>query len=100
MIVYNVTVKVDHEVHADWISWMKEVHIPDVIATGCFKDHRFLRILGQDESEGFTYAIQYIVEDMNTFHTYTEKYASKLQNEHSARYSEKFVAFRTMMEEV
>ena len=33
MIIYNVTVGVDKSIEADWLAWMKEVHIPDVIKT-------------------------------------------------------------------
>jgi hypothetical protein len=36
MIVYNVTVKVNTEVHDEWFAWMKETHIPEVMKTGLF----------------------------------------------------------------
>ncbi|MBT6516091.1 MAG: DUF4286 family protein, partial [Crocinitomicaceae bacterium] len=36
MIVYSVTVKVNQEIEENWLRWMKEVHIPDVMATGFF----------------------------------------------------------------
>ena len=32
MIVYSVTVNIENEVHDDWLSWMKNKHIPDVMA--------------------------------------------------------------------
>jgi hypothetical protein len=34
MILYNVTVSVDPEIHDEWLAWMKSKHIPDVLATG------------------------------------------------------------------
>ena len=40
MIIYNVTVNVEAEIHNDWISWMKEVHIPDVMNTGYFLENK------------------------------------------------------------
>ena len=79
---------------------MKAVHIPDVLKTGCFNDHKICRLLNQDESEGFTYAIQYLCESMETVQKYQESYAPKLQQEHTDRYKGRFVAFRTLMEEV
>jgi len=36
MILYNVTVKIMKPLEAEWLKWMKEVHIPDVINTGLF----------------------------------------------------------------
>ena len=49
MIIYNVTVNIDHEVHDAWVAWMKDVHIPDVMATGLFLQSRMLRVLADDE---------------------------------------------------
>jgi hypothetical protein len=54
MILYNVTVNIDPEVHEDWLNWMKNTHIPDVLNTGMFIDNRFLRVLNTEEGEGFT----------------------------------------------
>jgi len=30
MILYNVTVSIDPEIAEEWLTWMREVHIPDV----------------------------------------------------------------------
>ena len=32
MIVYNVTVSVDENITSDWLAWMKDEHIPEVMA--------------------------------------------------------------------
>ncbi|MCB0581299.1 MAG: DUF4286 family protein [Phaeodactylibacter sp.] len=98
MILYNVTVKVDHDVHDDWLAWMKTVHIPDVLATGLFTGHKLCRLLGVDESDGITYAIQYFSPDMEAFQQYQQHHAPRLQKEHTERYEGRYVAFRTLME--
>ena len=36
MIVYNVTIKITHAIHEDWLHWLKEEHIPDVISNRLF----------------------------------------------------------------
>ena len=36
MIIYNVTVNVDEDVLSQWLRWMSENHIPDVMKTGLF----------------------------------------------------------------
>ena len=36
MIVYNVTVNIDKNIVDDWLTWMKEIHIPEVMKTGFF----------------------------------------------------------------
>lgn len=99
MIIYNVTVKIDNAVHEDWLDWMKTVHIPDVMNTGYFEAHRMARVLLQDDSEGPTYAIQYVCKDMATLQQYTAKAAPALKREALERYPDgQMVAFRTLLE--
>ncbi len=97
MIIYNVTVKVDHDVAEDWLDWMRNTHIPDVLATGLFTDHRICRVV-QDDPDGMTYAIQYFCESMKNLQQYAAQHAKRLQDDHTERYKDKYVAFRTVME--
>ncbi len=97
MYLYNVTVNVDDEVKDNWIEWMRESHIPDVLQTGLFEAATFSRLMVEEES-GTTYAIQYRIKDMESFRIYQEMYAAGLQNEHKQKFGEKTVAFRTIME--
>jgi len=100
MILYNVTVKVEHDAHLHWKKWMQEEHIPDVMDTGMFLEYRMCRLLGMDEPDGVTYAVQYFCTDMATLEQYQEQFAAKLQAEHSKKFKDKFVAFRTVLEVV
>lgn len=99
MIIYNVTVQVDKEVHEEWLSWMKKKHIPDVMASGQFLDYRIFRLI--DDSEVVvTYACQYQCKGMDNIHRYQEDFAPTLQEDHRNRYEGRFVAFRTLLEDV
>jgi len=98
MIVYNVSVQIDEEVKEDWLDWMKEKHIPDVMNTGLFTGFKFLKVLNEETEH--TYAIQYFCKDMSKLNAYFDEFAPDLQEEHSSRYKNKFVAFRTIMEDV
>ena len=100
MILYNVTIKIDNQLHADWLQWMLEVHIPDVMATGLFLENKVCRLLGEEDMEGPTYAVQYLCESMAHFQTYQQMHAARLQKEHSERYQGHYVAFRTLMQVV
>jgi hypothetical protein len=97
MIIYNVTVNIDQEVHKDWLDWMRASHIPKVMDTGCFTDHRICRVLS-DEDTGFTYSIQYSCKDMETMDRYKRDHAPQMQKEVGERYKDKFIAFRTLLE--
>lgn len=101
MIIYNVTVNIDADIHDDWLRWMKEKHIPDVMNTGKFIEYKICKVLTRQEDEtGVTYAIQYTCKSMDDFEKYQKEDAPRLQQEHSNRYKDKFVAFRTLLEQV
>lgn len=96
MYIYNITINIEDSVHDEWLNWMKETHIPDVMQTGLFLGNRMLEVM-VDEESGKTYSIQYEVKDMETLKLYHEVYATKLQQDHKERFENRFVAFRTIL---
>ena len=101
MIIYSVTISVDNDVQEDWLKWMKETHIPDVMNTGLFIDHQICRLIShQEEDQGTTYNIQYHCAQMADLHKYQSQHAARLQKEHNERYDKKVVAFRTLLEKI
>lgn len=97
-LIYNVTVKISPESRNAWISWMREEHIPEVMATACFKSFRLLHLEGYDDEEGFTYAIQYTCPSAALFDIYNRDHAPALQQKHKDRFDGKYVVFRTILE--
>ena len=100
MLIYNVTAKVTWAIHEKWMQWMKEKHIPEVMATGCFTGNQVLRLLETDEAEGPTYAIQYRAEKMEDYQEYISTHAPAFRKELTERWGDNFIAFRSLMEVV
>jgi Domain of unknown function (DUF4286) len=100
MLIYNITIQVNWTIHNDWLPWMQEVHIPEVMSTGMFTHFRILRLLEADESEGPTYAFQYFVANREKYDYYIENFAPLLREKTITRWSDQFHAFRTLMEVV
>jgi hypothetical protein len=98
-IIYSVTVKVNPEIEADWVKWMQDVHIPEVMDTKAFEEYRMSRVIGEKD-EGTSYNIQYLCPSMKDLHQYQIHRAPALQKEHTERYEGKFVAFRTLLETI
>lgn len=96
-VIYNVTLSIDHEIHNEWLQWMKEVHIPDVMKTGFFTEFKFSKILSEEEG-GASYSIMYIAKNMAALNEYQAMHAPALQKEHTVKYEGKFAAFRTLLE--
>jgi hypothetical protein len=99
MYIYNVTVSIDKDCEHEWLCWMKEEHIPEVIATGCFVHNKILKVITEVDS-GSTYSIQYFYENENDIIVYREQFASDLQQKHTLKFKDKYVAFRTLLQEV
>jgi len=99
MILYNVTISIDATVEEEWLQWMKEIHIPDVMNTGLFIDNKICRIHAEEEG-GKSYSIQYLATSWSEYNQYQDMFALKLQQEHTLKFSGKFAAFRTILEVV
>lgn len=100
MILYNVTVNIDDSVHDEWLEWIKSDHIPKVLATGLFTGSKIFKIISKDKDEGNTYSIQYFLDKLEDYEKYRNEFAAKLQSQHSEKFKDKFIAFRTLMESV
>ena len=96
-VLYNVTVNVDEDIHEEWLKWMRDVHIPDVMRTGIFSENRICRIHSFEEG-GISFAIQYVCGSMDEYERYQRDFAPALQKLHSDRYGGKVAAFRTVLE--
>jgi len=99
MLIYNVTVVIEYSSEEEWKKWMKEIHIPEVMATNCFSDYKFCKILAESEG-GNSYSIQYSIENQAMLDKYSEEFAPELQQKHNDLFAGKFAAFRTLLEEV
>jgi hypothetical protein len=97
MIIYNVTINIDDDVRDEWIKWMKEVHIPEVMGTGHFTEYKMCKVLVNEDS-GTTYSIQYTCTSMDELEAYQKNHAPELQQKTKNKYEGKFVAFRTLLE--
>jgi Domain of unknown function (DUF4286) len=98
MLIYNVTIKVDAAIAAPWLKWMKEEHIPQVLATGCFVRAQMVKLLETDETDGPTYAVQYYAESRGQYDKYIATYADALRQSGVFMWGDRFAAFRTLME--
>lgn len=100
MIIYNVTIKVEASIAEDWLKWLQEEHIPDVMKTGCFSSYRVVRLLEVDDTEGPTFATQYNANSKADYNRYIQVYATGLRDKSHHKWGNQFIAFRSVMQEV
>jgi hypothetical protein len=96
MIIYNVTINVDKTIAKDWLDWIKE-HIPQVLATGKFKEAKLTKVL-VDDDEADTYSIQYRAHSREALDSYYTEDADRLRGDGLKRFADKMLTFRTELE--
>ena len=99
MIVYNDTFILEDAVEQEWLHWMKNVHIPAIMATGHFSSYRILHII-DSPNDGVTYCVQYNADTQAAFNEYYTHHLFNFQQLHQERFAERFVMFNTLMKTV
>lgn len=99
MYIYNVTINIQEESHDQWLDWMKQEHIPEMLKTGKFSKALMTRVLVNEEMGGITYSVQYFTHSKELLHKYYEENAPEMQTK-SKVFDGKFVVFRTELEVV
>ena len=79
-LVYEVTAVVELEIAEGWERYMREQHIPDVLATGCFSRASLAR------ASGGRYLIRYHLASRADLERYLAQVAPALRAEFAARY--------------
>ncbi|TGE19654.1 DUF4286 family protein [Hymenobacter elongatus] len=97
MILYNVTTSLEPEIAEEWLAYMRETHIPEVLATGFFLKSQLCRLLNE-EDDGITYATQYYCVSMEQLEEYQRLAAPALRAEMEKHFAGRYVSFRTMLE--
>jgi hypothetical protein len=100
MLLYNVTIGIDAQAEKEWLVYMKNMYIPAVMNTGMFVSSRMYKVL-DDSGEGtISYSVQYFAENINNVQQYLEQFAPAIIEDHRKRYSNRHVAFMTLLEEI
>ncbi|MDO6737580.1 DUF4286 family protein [Wenyingzhuangia sp. 2_MG-2023] len=99
MYIYNVTTNVTEDVVKDWLLWMKEVYIPEMMATGKFTGAKMSRVMIQEEMGGKTFSVQYAVKSKALFKAFYLEDVGRMNAKMMTKFSsEKVISFQTEME--
>ncbi len=100
MIVYNITMKVNHDIVNEWIAWQKEEHIPEIMATKLFDDHKMYHLFEHDDEESATFTVQYFTSSLEKYNHYISSFAPLLREKAIAKWGDQFTGFRSVMKAV
>jgi hypothetical protein len=99
MIIYKVEITIEAAIELEWFDWMKRVHVPDVVRTGCFSECRIYKVIDSAAADP-TYVMQYHCQSLEEYYRYRDSFAPALQKEHSDRFAGRFRGARQLLEEV
>ncbi len=98
MYIIAYSFKVNDEIQTKWLDWIKQVFIPQHLATQLFQDFKLTRILDYGSEDGQTYSIQLSTESLAHLQKFSAQYSSTILNEHHQQFAGQYVSFQTVME--
>ncbi len=100
MYIYNVSIKLLPEIETEWIDWMKNEHIQEVMDTGMFDGYSLLELMDPVDEDGKTYIAQYSTDSKARYERYIAEFAPLLREKGYAKFGNRFIAFRSIMRHV
>jgi hypothetical protein len=100
MLIYNLTVKIENDIEYEWLQWQNDTYVPEVMSTGLFYEHRFFKLLEQDETEGKTYVFQFYAINKKLYEKYILQHSEKIRNTTIKKWGDNFIIFESLLETV
>lgn len=96
-VLYTVRLSLEASAADDWRQWMEAVHLPDVLATGCFETGTMAEELEPPPPAGRrVFVMQYRATSLERLQEYQAQHAPSLQQLHGVRYAGRFEASRSI----
>jgi len=96
MFIYNVTISIDPQIEQEWLQWMRQKHISDVLNTNCFLECKLSRVHGE-EDHGLTYSSMYLANTKEDYERYVKEFAPALRKDFNDKFQGHFASFRTTL---
>lgn len=100
MIVYNITVNVTHQAHNQWMKWLKEEHLPEIMETKTFYDIKIYQLINIDDTDGPTYSVQFFASSMKEYDLFINEYAPALRSKSVNKWGDDMFSFRTTLKSI
>lgn len=101
MIIYIITTTIKNELEREWLEWVREVRIPEILNTGYFNSHQMYKVKLPTNLEGeTTYVVQYQCDSLDKYSAYAENDSKRLQAGYPPKFIGKVTTARTVLESV
>lgn len=97
MILFNITILSDHDIHEDLKSWILKDFLPSIDKEKLFESQSLLKVLNSP-NEGVTYALQFKAKNEDVINLFRENQLISLHNKIQLNYLNKVYFFESLME--
>ncbi len=98
MLIYNITIQPEWQIHDAWLLWMYETYVPYAMDSGCFEKYQLVQLLEVDDTEGPTYALQLYATSKADYNRYLELYLPQIEQQSIEKWEGSLVSFATLMQ--
>lgn len=98
MIIYNTTYCVSDKVYGSFLKWLKEKHVPHMLASGYFAEPTVSRVLLDEAQEGNSISVQLKASDFEAVAKWKEESGDLFEMEISSHFSVEVLHFSTFLE--
>lgn len=99
MLVHNLTFIVEKNIAELFLEQLKASVIPKIEGTACFSSYTVFKVL-HSPNEGVTYCLQLFAPDYQGYEKFQKEYAQILFSEFDMQYSNRYVLYASLMEEL
>ncbi len=96
MIVYQVSCQVNKAMAEMWTQYFKNVHLDDILDTGCFTGCSFRRSVENDETVLFV--SEYYCTSLADLERYNQEFADSLKSDITDKFGGQFSASRNVFQ--
>lgn len=101
MITYNTTFMMHPTTEGEFITFMREVYVPGILAEGVLHSPRLKRIeQHSDEDDALSFALSFEAESAEVLGEYLSTSAHRMPTLLVSQFGERVVGFTTLMHEV
>ena len=100
MIIYSVAVTLPADIAEEWLRWMLDIHIPDVMKSGMFSKYNVFKNRAHGVPGEVEFCTQYQAESFEQYERYRTEFAPELQRHHTEKFGTVARASRMVLEEI
>lgn len=98
MLIYNTTYHVEEKSIKNFLIWIQESFIPEILKSGMLRSPRLMEVLSNKEDGSTSFSLQWEVEDSKTLHAWYSQYGTRLNQQMIEVFKDDVVGFPTLLD--